>query len=80
METNLVIKKDSSLHTKGKALLLAAYEYWKEYSKLGEPSAVVFLEDDSGHFVLFTRSEYRREIMSVIDNMGEEPLVHPFET
>ncbi len=81
IETNLSIKKDTELYKKAQALLTCAYEYWQEYRKLGEPSAVVFVEANSGHFVLFTRSEYKEAIMSVVrtETYGEPPLEHPFE-
>ncbi len=81
MTTNLEIKKDSELYLKAQALLKSAYEYWQEYSKLGEPSAVVFVEANDGHFVLFTRSEYKSDIMRVVsrETYGEPPMEHPFE-
>ena len=81
MTTNLEIKKESELYTKAQALLKCAYEYWQEYQKLGESSAVVFVEANDGHFVLFTRSEYKNDIMSVVHReiYGESPMEHPFE-
>lgn len=81
MNTNLTIKRDSELYRKAEALLKAAHEYWQEYKTLGEPSAVVTVEAESGHFVLFTRSEYKQAIMGVVhrETFGEPPMEHPFE-
>lgn len=80
MRTELGIQKDTELYRRGEALLEAAYQYWQEYKKLGEHSAVVWLESESGHFVLFTRSEYKEAIRQVVarETFGEPPLDHPF--
>jgi hypothetical protein len=53
MTTNVSIKKGTPLYNKAQDLLNCAYEYWKEYRKLGDPSAVVFIESNDGHFILF---------------------------
>lgn len=79
MTTNLPIKKETELFKKAEALLKAAHDYWEEYRKEGGFGAVVWVEAASGHFVLFTRSEYKRSITSVIDNIAGEPLDRPFE-
>jgi hypothetical protein len=80
MQTNKTIPLESELGQKGKALLAAAYEYWKAYQKELGSTAVVWLDDDSGHFVLFTRGEYRDAIMNEVPWIAEEKhLVHPFE-
>jgi hypothetical protein len=80
MQTNKTIAVNSELHRKGRDLLRAAYEYWRVYQKELGGSAVVWLEDDNGHFVLFTRSEYREEIMRVVPLVvSKEPLVYLFE-
>lgn len=80
METNKNIKRDSELYRKGQALLDAAYEYWEEYCKECEASAVVWLDDDSGHFVLFTRGEYKESILETAnrETRGEVRMFEPF--
>ena len=51
------------------ALLDAAYEYWRAYQDDPETGndAVVWLEDTAGHLVVFTRSDYRDEIMAGVE-------------
>ena len=79
METNLNPEIHRELKEKGQALLFAAYEFWKVHRKLCGPRAVVWLEADDGHFVLFTRGEYRQQIMGGITPFTEEtPLDEPF--
>lgn len=82
MTTNKNIDSKSDLAKKGLALLEAAHEYWKQYQKdVGCPGAVVWLENDNGHFVLFTRSEYKQAIMAAAGRecFGQERLFSPFE-
>lgn len=82
MTTNTGIPKDSELYRKGQALIEAAYEYWQEYQKTCTPVAVVWLEAENGHFVLFTRSEYKAGIIyaSGVETGGEPPLERMFES
>lgn len=80
LQTNMVIKKGTPLQKKGTALIRAAYEYWLEYNETCGPGAVVVLESSSGHMVLITRGEYKRDLLGVVDNIsGHPPLEHPFE-
>ena len=81
MQTNKTISKDSELAEKGQALIKAAYEYWQVYQRECGSSAVVWLDDTIGHFVLFTRSEYKDSIMAsaMRDMRGEPKLFEPFE-
>ena len=80
MEINSNPKKEGDLYKKGQVLIEAAYEYWQEFQKTNESSAVVWLKDSGGHMVLFTRGEYSRIIMSNVDSISnDEPLVKPFE-
>lgn len=82
MTTNATIDPESGLAKRGAELIEAAYAYWKEYRKtIGGPSAVVWLEADNGHFILFTRGEYKDAIMSAANRecAGAEALFKPFE-
>lgn len=68
IETNLT---SGELEEKAKALLKAAHDFWIAHQTACGLSAVVWLRDTSGHFVLFTRGEYQKQIMENI-----EPIVH----
>jgi len=78
MNTNHTIKPDSELAIKGQALIAAAYDYWECHQKEAGGGAVVWLEDNSGHFVLFTRGEYKEEIMQAA-NRECRNATHMFE-
>jgi hypothetical protein len=73
------ITPKTELKEKGQALIAAAYEYWKEFQKVSGPAAVVWIEDDSGHLICFTRGEYKEIIMKNISPLiAEIPLDDPF--
>lgn len=74
-------KMSKELKQKASKLIKSAYEYWEEYQRQISPhDAVVWLEATCGHFVLFTRGEYKKKIMAVVDGINEtdEPLKEPF--
>lgn len=58
----------------GAELLRAAYAYWKAYQKTLGSGAVIWLEDTDGKLVIFTRGEYRQQLMSNIAPLSKE---HP---
>ena len=64
MQTNKTIAKDSELYKKANQFFKVAQEYWELYQKELGASAVVWIENDLGHFVLFTRSEYKSSILA----------------
>jgi hypothetical protein len=71
---------DKDLNVAAEKLLEAAHAFWLEHRKRAGPRAVVWLEDASGHLVVFTRSEYRSQIMYNIQPITEEePLSSAFE-
>jgi hypothetical protein len=70
METNIAPKDE--LKRKADILLAAAYDFWQEHQKLGGPRAVVWLTDDNGRLVIFTRGEYKNQLMSVVRPLSEE--------
>jgi len=80
VQTNKVIARDSELGERGQDLLAAAKAYWDEYQRVCDSAAVVWLDDDSGHFVLFTRGEYRSAIMdsATRECRGEVAMFEPF--
>ena len=80
MKTNMTIIVDSKLGVLGRQLMETAHEFWVEHQKVCGSSAVVWLEDYSGHFILFTRGEYKQGFIKQIwDLRGADPLDHPFE-
>lgn len=73
----------ASLREKGEKLIAAAHDFWLERQKFGRCAVVWFEADDpEGHFVLFTRGEYRDQIMKNIEPVMEElnllPVDEPF--
>lgn len=79
IQTNHSISPDSELGQKAAALVQAGYDYWKEYQKVCGTAAVVWVEVESGHFILFTRGEYRDDLLRVARSYhGEAPLIRPF--
>jgi hypothetical protein len=80
METNHRPKKDSELYRKGQALIEAGQAYWEEYQKVCTPGAIVWLTMNNGNFILFTRGEYKEDLISVIQDLEQDkPLDKPFE-
>lgn len=80
METNMNAETYEELKAKGDALILAARAFWLAHRQACGPCAVVWLKDTSGHLIVFTRGEYRDQIMR---NVGpifqyEMPLEDPF--
>jgi len=82
MQTNTNTEANQELNEAGKKLIEAAYEFWQVHQKHCGPSAVVWLNDDAqtGHFVLFTRGEYKDAILRAagIETRGERVLQNPF--
>lgn len=60
----------ADLEKVGQKLLDAAYEYWEASAKAGINGAVIWLQDDDGRLVIFTRGEYRAQLMSGIERIG----------
>ena len=59
---------DTELERKARVLLNAAHDYWKEMQKTPNMRGALFwLDDQSGHTVIFTRGEYRTTLLANID-------------
>lgn len=71
MQTNKNIAKDSELAKRGQALIDAGQAYWDEYRRVCGGDAVVWLLDDEGKLIVFTRGEYRGQIMENINRIRE---------
>ena len=80
MTTNKNISPKEPLAVLGTALIQAAHNYWTEYQKSVGSAAVVWLENDNGHFILFTRSEYKDAILGAATRecRHEPKLFDPF--
>jgi hypothetical protein len=67
----------ADLKQSGDRLMEAAYDYWEMCHKTGlVQGAVVFLTDAEGQMVIFTRGEYRAQLMQNIDELGlGEPVM-----
>ena len=77
METNRVILPGDPLDKAAKALLDAAYAYWKVYQEHGcYGNAVVWLTDEYDNTVIFTRGEYRQRLLHAAHVEGCE--MEPF--
>lgn len=60
----------AQLEEEGRKLLEAAYNYWEAAHKAGISGAVIWLQDDDGKLVIFTRGEYRATLMQGIEKIG----------
>ncbi len=69
---NFRISRDSILFRKGVDLFATAYEYWKEMQKdkRFRAPAVFHITNEEGMCIIFTRSEYRDELMAVVDRIN----------
>jgi hypothetical protein len=72
MKTEMDVNVNEDLRRKAVNLLKAAYEFWEIHQKVCGSSAVVWLEDDNEKLVVFTRGEYRRQIMENIDQLKDQ--------
>jgi len=62
----------------GQKLLNAAAEFWGACHEEGQPGAVQWLQGTTGELVVFTRGEYRRQIMDNIHRLAESEQIHRF--
>lgn len=59
-------------------LLAAAYEFWGECHKAGQYGAVQWLQGTTGELIIFTRGEYRRQLMQNIDRLPNQDEIYYF--
>lgn len=74
MKIEVTVDKDTELYRKGQNLLDAAYEYWKQMQKEIGGHAVIWLEDDDGRTVFFTRGEYADQLKAVTHGFSPDPF------
>ena len=63
------MKPTGDLYDKGFVLLEAAKDYWDEYQKTGNHDAVIWLQDEDGSLMAFTRGEYTQELKNCISEL-----------
>lgn len=68
--------QDPEINRLAKNLIKAAYDFWVARQKL-HSSAVVWLEDDDGKLLVFTRSEYAEQIKRAINENLSETFYFP---
>lgn len=61
-----------------KKLLAAAHEFWKACCAEGQYGAVQWVTDDTGALLIFTRGEYRPQLMENIMRLGGGEGEHRF--
>jgi len=62
----------------GQKLLDAAAEFWSACQEEGQHGAVQWLQGTDGGLVIFTRSEYRQQLMENIDVLPGVDREHKF--
>jgi hypothetical protein len=62
----------------GQKLLDAAAEFWKACHEEGQYGAVQWLEGTGGELVIFTRGEYRQQLMSNVETLPSVDKIHLF--
>jgi len=70
------IKPGSELDTAARTLLGAAHAYWDMLRRQDEsrPNAVIWVEDTSGRLLVFSRGEYRQQLLRNIDPKSHEQM------
>lgn len=79
MQTNKTISKENKLYGIGNRFFEVANEYWEEYQKQLGSAALVWIENEKGTFILFTRGEYKESILSqAMKESFNKHLEYPF--
>lgn len=67
IDPNMTMKE---LDKEGALFLKAGKRYWEAAHKAGISGAVIWLDDTEGFGVIFTRGEYKQQIIGNIERMG----------
>ena len=60
---------EDDLAKRGQELVDAAQAYWDEYHRQGLKGAVVWLQDEDGRLVVFTRGEYAEYLKTAVNQL-----------
>ena len=69
-----VLAEKSELYAAGQAALDAMHEFWRIKERMGCGAAVCWLQDTDGRLLVFTRGEYKQQIMDVIDENNQDTI------
>ncbi|MCC8998524.1 MAG: hypothetical protein LM522_03340 [Candidatus Contendobacter sp.] len=69
---------DKKRRAAAQKLLDAAHEFWSACHAEGQYGAVQWLTGTTGELVIFTRAEYRRQLMANIDTLPSVEKIHLF--
>lgn len=69
---------DKKRYDAGAELLKAAHNFWKACQEENQPGAVQWLEGTDGELIIFTRMEYKKEILDNIFKFSFETGTHTF--
>lgn len=72
-----IIDRDSKRYKASVKLLEASQEFWNACHEEGQYGAVQWLIGEEGQLVIYTRGEYKDQLMLNIDKLGTE--VYHFE-
>jgi hypothetical protein len=69
---------DKKRRAAAQKLLDAAHEFWSACHAEGQYGAVQWLTGTTGELVIFTRAEYRQQLMANIDTLPSVEKIHLF--
>lgn len=69
---------DEKRRTAGQKLLDAAHEFWSACHAEGQYGAVQWLTGTTGELIIFTRGEYRSQLMANIPTLPNWGKIHIF--
>ena len=61
-----LIKKDSKIWNAAEKVLSAMHEYFEKMKKDGKAAGTIWLQDDIGNLLIFTRGEQRDQLLKNI--------------
>ena len=69
---------DKKRRETGQRLIEASHEFWKACKEEGQHGAVQWLTGGNGELIIFTRGEYRQQLMKNIGDLCFQSPVHTF--
>lgn len=74
----MMIPKGSERYKTAERLLEAAHDFWKACNKEGQPGAIQWLNGSNGELIIFTRFEYKDQILQNVCDMHFKDNVNIF--